>query len=202
MIRLLPPFRAATPADAAAMAEFVNMAGEGLPLYLWTRWAGPGEDPWKVGRSRARRETGSFSYRNAIMLESDGEVAGCLIGYRLSDQPEPIAEDMPPMFVPLQELENLAPGAWNVNVLAILPSHRGKGHGTRLLALAEKAAAETDSRALSIIVSDANTGARRLYERVGYQQVAERPMVKDEWANPGRSWVLLVKPSLRQAACG
>ena len=49
-------------------------------------------------------------------------------------------------------------------------------------------------RGMSIIVSDANTGARRLYERHGYSERASRTMVKDEWVNDGENWVLLVKP--------
>ena len=36
---------------------------------------------------------------------------------------------MPPMFVPLQELEDRVPGTWYVNVLATLEEHRGKGYG-------------------------------------------------------------------------
>ena len=44
--------------------------------YVWTRIAGPGGDPWAVGRQRARRETGSFSYRNAVVVEQPaGRVA-------------------------------------------------------------------------------------------------------------------------------
>ncbi len=176
------------------MAELVNMAGEGLPLYLWGKMAEPGEDPWEVGRRRARREEGSFSYRNAVMREADGGVAACLIGYRLADAPEPIDYDATPaMFVGLQELENLAPGSWYVNVLAAYPEHRGKGYGAELLALAERRAAETGARGLSIIVSDANAGARRLYERTNYREIATRPMVKEEWANGGENWVLLTK---------
>jgi ribosomal protein S18 acetylase RimI-like enzyme len=46
---------------------------------------------------------------------------------------------------------------------------------------------------MSIIVSDANAGARRLYQRLGYQEIAERRMVKYAWENPGQNWVLLVK---------
>ena len=72
MIELQPPFRPATPDDAAAMADFVHFASEGLALYLWTRMAGAGGDPWAVGRERAGRETGAFSYRNAVVMERDG----------------------------------------------------------------------------------------------------------------------------------
>src|SRR5688500_19954114 len=97
--------RPATPADAGELAELVNMAGEGMPLYLWTGMAGPGQDPWEVGRQRAQRESGSFSYRNATMLEVHGDVVGCLIGYKLPDAPEPIDHDkMPARFLPFQQL--------------------------------------------------------------------------------------------------
>ena len=95
------------------------------------------------------------------------------------------------MFVPLQELENLAPGTWYVNVLAAYPEHRGKGCGAALLAVADRLAAEAGQRGLSIIVADTNTGARRLYERAGYREAGKRPMVKEDWQHPGTHWVLL-----------
>jgi ribosomal protein S18 acetylase RimI-like enzyme len=194
MIQLTPPLRRATPDDAEVLAELVDFASEGLALYLWGKIAGRDGDPWAVGRERARRETGAFSYRNAVVLEREGRVAAGLIGYPLPDRSEPIPDGMPPMFVPLQELENLAPGTWYVNVLAAYPVQRGQGLGTALLAVADKLAAEADRQGLSIIVSDANIGARRLYERTGYAEVARRGKVKDGWQNPGKDWVLLVKP--------
>jgi hypothetical protein len=46
---------------------------------------------------------------------------------------------------------------------------------------------------LSIIVSDGNMGARRLYGRSGYAQHTTRPMVKEDWENPGENWVLMIK---------
>ena len=193
MSKLSPPLRRATRDDAHPLAELINFAGEGLPLYLWERMAEPGETVWDVGRRRARREEGSFSFRNAVVAEHDGSVAALMIGYRLSDKPEPIGDDMPAMFVPLQELENLAPGTWYLNVLATYPEHRGKGFGAKLIGVAEDRAAETAARGTSIIVSDGNPGAWRLYERCGYHERARRPMVKDNWENPGENWVLLVK---------
>ena len=194
MIQPEPPFRQATPGDAPALAALVNLAGEGLPLYLWTSMAETGENAWDVGRSRALRETGSFSYRNATVAEVNGRVIAALIGYPLPDRPEPIdADRMPLMFVPLQELENLAPGTWYVNVLATFVEYRGRGYGSRLLGIAERLAAAAGRFGLSIIVSDANAGARRLYERCGCVEVAMRPLVKEGWENPGENWVLLVK---------
>jgi ribosomal protein S18 acetylase RimI-like enzyme len=156
--------------------------------------AEPGESAWDVGRRRAMRETGRFSYRNASVAEVDGRVIASLIGYPLPDLPDAIDYDqMPPMFVPLQELENLAPGTWYVNVLATYPDYRGRGYGTRLLDIAERLAAASGRSGLSIIVSDANAGARRLYERRGCAEIAMRPMVKDGWEGRGENWVLLAK---------
>jgi ribosomal protein S18 acetylase RimI-like enzyme len=165
-----------------------------MPLFLWGRMAEPGETAWDVGCCRARRDVGGFSWRNATVLEVDGKVAACLIGYPLSRVPEPIdLAQTPAMFVPLEELERSAPGTWYVNVLAVYPEHRGRGFGTALLRLADGLAAEAGTLGTSVIVADANTGARRLYERCGYRQRATRPMVKDEWTGRGVEWVLLVK---------
>jgi ribosomal protein S18 acetylase RimI-like enzyme len=128
------------------------------------------------------------------VAEAEGRVIASLVGYPLPERPEPIDHaTMPPMFLPLQELENLAPGTWYVNVLATRPDYRNRGYGTRLLGLAERLAAAAGTAGLSIIVSDANAGARRLYERSGCSEAARRPMVKERWENLGETWVLLVK---------
>jgi ribosomal protein S18 acetylase RimI-like enzyme len=188
------PFRQAVRDDAAVLAELVNYAGEGLPVYLWGKMADPGEDAWSIGRARAVRDEGSFSYRNAVMIETeDGEVGGALIGYEVAEKASPVPDDMPAMFRPMQELENLAPGTWYVNVLAVQPPFRGKGYGTRLLGLADLMGPATGRHGMSVIVSDANLGARALYERCGYAETAQRAMVKEDWVNDGQNWVLLTK---------
>jgi len=191
-MKLNPPLRPGAIADAPILAELVNYAGEGMPLYLWGKMAEPGESAWDIGRRRAAREEGSFSYRNAVMIDHDGEAVGCLIGYEIPDEPVPIG-DMPPMFVPLQQLENLAPATWYVNVLAVRPRFRGLGLGTRLLDVADEIGRARGKRGMSIIVADTNTDARRLYERCGYRLVATRPMVKEGWQSEGKNWVLLTK---------
>lgn len=193
MLLLSPPFRRATIEDAPVLAALVNYAGEGLPLYLWGKMAAPGETAWDVGRRRASRDEGAFSYRNAIMIEHEGQCAGALIGYAIPEHPEPISADTPAMFVPMQELENLVPGSWYVNVLAVRPQFRGHGLGTKLLGLADDTGRALGKRRMSVTVSDANPGARRLYERCGYRQTATRPAVKEDWRNDVREWVLLSK---------
>jgi ribosomal protein S18 acetylase RimI-like enzyme len=187
------PFRRAIQADASALAELVNYAGEGMPFYLWGKLVEPGETAWDVGRRRAAREGGSFSYRNAVVVEHEGQCAGCLIGYEIPDDPPSIAPDLPAMFVPLQQLENMAPSTWYVNVLAVLPQFRNRGLGTELLSLADETGRALGKRGMSVIVSDANVGARRLYERQGYRAMAQQAMKHEGWATDGLNWVLLAK---------
>lgn len=186
-------FRPARSDDAAVLADLVNYAGEGMPLYLWGKLASGGETAWEVGRQRAARETGSFSYRNATIIEHAGQAAGGIIGYVIPEVVEPVPSDMPAMFVPLQQLENHAPGTWYVNVLAVLPPYRSLGLGTEMLRLADRLGREEGCRGMSVIVSNANLGARRLYERLGYAETMTRPMVREDWINEGTEWVLLTK---------
>ena len=134
--------------DAMNLAELVNMAGDGLPYYLWSKTAGPDKDAWEIGRQRAMREEGAFSYKNAFIGEENGEVLASLIGYPLADSPDPTDyQDMPPMFVPLQELEDQVPGSWYINVIAAYPEFRGKGSGSALMRFAESLAVEQNKTA-------------------------------------------------------
>lgn len=186
--------RNATRDDCAELAVLINFAGEGLPLYLWQQMAGHDEDPWQIGQERAARETGSFSYRNAVVADVDGKIAGALIGYPVAAEPEVIdVESTPPMFVPLLELENLAAGTWYVNAVASFPEARGLGVGSKLMQWAEQSAIETGLRSVSLIVSDANRGARKLYDRLGYEEAARRPMIREQWQSDGRNWALMIK---------
>ena len=196
MIQLPAHCRYAEPADADQLAILANIAGEGLPLYLWQTMAEAGQSPWDVGRARAQREAGSFSYRNAILrLHSDAIVA-CLIGYPLDDSPAPTdLSGMPPMFVPLQQLEDMVPGTWYINVVATHEAHRGKGYGRELLALADLQCRDLGKRGLSLIVANTNEGALALYRRTGYRELARRPMVKERWQSPGTEWVLMRRDS-------
>lgn len=179
--------------DAPFLAKLVNYAGEGLPLYLWEQMAGDGQTGWDVGQERASRESGSFSYQNTTMIEYDGQPAGCLIGYEIAKTAEPIAEDLPPMFVPLLELENLALDTWYVNVLAVLPEFRNLGFGSVLLKKADEIGASLGKAGMSVIVADNNRGARKLYERFQFKECAQRPMVKEGWVSDNENWVLLTK---------
>jgi ribosomal protein S18 acetylase RimI-like enzyme len=186
-------FRRATWADAVDLANLVEFASEGLALCLWTQLASRGQDPWEIGRRRMSSETGGISYRNALIAEHAGKTIGALIGYPLPDEPEPVEPTLPALLVPLHELMNEARGTWYVHALAAYPEYRGRGVGSALLVQADKMAAGASAPGLSLIVSDTNSDARRLYERTGFREAARRRMVKQDWQHPGMDWVLMRK---------
>ena len=187
--------RPATQADAMDLVAFVDMAGEGFASYFWGTMAEAGQSPIEIGRSRALRDTGSFSWRNAHIADVDGAAAGALIGYVIDDPVDPaeIAKT-PEMMRPLAELEALAPGHWYVNVLAVHPEFRKHGVGAALLAHADVLGKAAGAKGMAIIVASENDRAVRLYHRVGYREVARRPIRPFPGYKRGGDWVLLTKP--------
>lgn len=188
------PIRPATAADADHLVRFINMAADDLPLHFWRKSVGEGGDPIAYGRERAARETGNFSYRNAWLMEREGEVAACLLGYPAEKEPSPIDPDTPAIFIPLLELEALAPGSWYLNVLATYDAHRGQGCGSALLDQADQIARAAGCPDISLIAADTHADARRLYAARGYREIARRPVIKGDWQVDAAEWILMVKP--------
>jgi ribosomal protein S18 acetylase RimI-like enzyme len=177
-VRIEPPLRWARREDSRRVAELMDIAGHGLPAYVWSLSTEEGQEAIDLGTARAAREDGTFSYRNAVVAEEGGEVVALLLAYRLPEAGEEMnLDEVPEVLQPLVELELLAPGTFYVNGLATLPGYEGRGLGTRLLNVATDLAAEAGCDELSIEVFEQNEGAVRLYERHGYRTVARRPAV-------------------------
>jgi ribosomal protein S18 acetylase RimI-like enzyme len=189
-----PKFRPATKADAAALAVLVDIAGEGMPAYMWGTLKPPGQSVLEFGRERAMREQGGFSWQNAIVAELGGEVAASLIGYRL-DNPYDLGvlDETPEIVHPLVRLEARAPGSWYVNVLATFPEFRRQGLAIRLLTIAENEAREANAPALSVIVASWNENADRLYRSAGYAERSREPAIPYPGCPHEGDWVLMTR---------
>jgi len=187
--------RPARKSDAVALAALIDIAGEGIPVYLWNRMKAPGQSVFEFGRARAARDEGAFSCKNATVAEVDGEVVAALVDYRLEDpyETDDLAE-LPDVVRPLVVLESKAPGSWYINVVAAFPEFRGQGIGARLLALAEEHGRTQGATSASMIVASANEGAVRLYARRGYKEIARAPVVDYPGCAHGGDWVLMIKP--------
>jgi ribosomal protein S18 acetylase RimI-like enzyme len=187
--------RPARKSDAPALAELIDMAGEGVPRFLWSQAAPTPEQALAVGAERAARESGGFSYANAHVIERDGRVVALLLGYRQPDPYDPGELDaLPDVVRPLVELEALVPGSWYVNAVAALADQRGQGFGSRLFELAHELAEKSGASTLSLIVSEENERAVRLYQRLGYRVIARRPVAPFPGIGFGGDWLLMTLP--------
>lgn len=166
-------FRPARKEDCATIAALYSISSDGVADYIWSKIAEPGEDILDVGRKRYEREGTAFSYESCTMVESDGEIVGMLVAFPMRVDPSE-EEETDPVLVPYSKLEE--DNSYYICGMALFPEFRGRGIGSRLLALAEEHAREKGFDKLSLLVFEQNAGAKRLYERNGYREVARAPV--------------------------
>ena len=171
-LQSIPFVRQADAFDAADLAKLIDIAGEGIPSWLWGQACRPGQDPLSIGEQRARRESGGFSFKNALVSEKGGRVVGMVLGYPIDEAPTVELDDLPAPVVPFVELETQSVGTWYINALAVFAGARECGIGTKLLRAAETKASAAGYGMMSIQVYSQNVGAFRLYERLGYELTA------------------------------
>lgn len=186
--------RDAARADARDLAYLINLAGEGLPEYLWGLMAEDGESPLEVGMQRAARQEGGFSYRHARVCIDRGRLVGMILAYRLPAANDPAElEECPALVEPLLRLEGRVPGSWYINAIATLPAARRKGIGRLLMAQAEASAIAAGCDEISLIVASENGVARAFYRRLGFLEVASLPVVSWPGGPHGGDWLLMTR---------
>lgn len=171
-----PHIRPATPDDAEAIVPLAQLAGHGIPDFLWTQAAKPGQTATDVGILRIRGD-GNFSYRNAQLAILDGQIVGLLIAYRLPESDAIDPNDFAPLLRPLIELEQCVPGSYYINILATDPAHQGQGIGARLIERANALALEQRCSIMSLQVFEQNADAVRFYAREGFELAEHRQAV-------------------------
>jgi GNAT superfamily N-acetyltransferase len=184
--------RNARPDDARALAELIAIAGAGIPQWLWSGMVEPGEGVFDVGERRARRDTGGFSWTNAVVAEHGGAVVGMLLGYPLDvDDSDPA--DLPPILRPFLELERHVPGSWYINAFAIFEPLRSKGIGARLLSAATDRALKAGCPEMSVQYFSENPRAGAFYARHGFTETASRKLPEPSICSHGGDTVLLLR---------
>ncbi len=175
--------RNATRSDALPLAKLIDIAGEGIPTWLWRQSCTAGQSPLEVGTQRAQRSEGGFSFRNAMVAKKRKNVIGMILGYPIDVAPTDDLNALPAAIAPFVDLEKQSVGTWYVNALAVFAGQQGQGVGSGLLRAAEARAAQAGYRRTSIQVFAQNRGAVRLYERNGYRTIAHST-VQDHPCHP------------------
>lgn len=128
----------------------------------------------------AAREDSQYSYLNTLAaVDDNGEAVGVCVGYDGAK----LHELREPFFEAARELLGLELGKvgdetdgdeFYLDTLAVKPEYRGQGIAGELLKASVVRARECGKPA-GLLVEKNNHGARRLYEKVGFRQVGERP---------------------------
>lgn len=127
----------------------------------------------------ARRDDFRQSFKNAIVKETDGRVAGFCFGYKgdLSDEVDESlaavlkAHDLP-LFETFDDSETFK-GEWYLDSLVTHPDHRGQGIGKELMAAAFDRARREGMTVVGLNVDHDNPQAKALYERQGFLKTGE-----------------------------
>jgi len=168
--------RPAERGDCRPIAELFLIASDGLARYIWSRANPAGLPLLEVGAQRYAREDAAFSYRNCMVAEVDGAVAGFLHSFPMHPQYVEDAHAIPdPVLQPYSELEDY--GSLYISAVAVFEQFRGLGIGSHLLADAQSRARRFECPRLSLICFEHNLGAMNLYRRLGYQESNRRPIV-------------------------
>jgi len=164
--------------DARAVAELFSIASDGVAEYLWSTFQAdhPGLSLIEIGARRYARENTPFSYQHCRVAEAGGRVVGMVHGFVMPPaDPDAETGNVDPVLAPYAALE--VPGSFYISAIALLPGFRGQGIGARFLEMARDAARAQGCPQLSLGVFDANDGARRLYARHGFREIARATVV-------------------------
>jgi ribosomal protein S18 acetylase RimI-like enzyme len=187
-------FRPAGKADCRAIANLYSISSDGVADYIWTTLAQPGENLLDVGQRRYERENTAFSYQNCTLAVEGSTVAGMLVAFPMViEAPTPPETD--PVLAPYSRLE--VDNSYYICGVAVFPDYRNRGIGSQLMALAETHALQKGFNQLSLIVFEQNVGAKRLYERLGYREVAREAIVPHRLIRYTGDAVLMVKELTR-----
>ena len=102
-----------------------------------------------VGQLVETPACGQFEHRVSSVIRASGELVGAVLATALGERTAHIAQ------------------------MAVAPDHRGRGVGRHLVHLACERAGSGGFDRLTLLVAQSNDGARRLYERSGFEAVGE-----------------------------
>ena len=157
--------RPAVAADAPFVAKIVLMAlhyDETHPFY-------------DIFKELSARDDSQYSYRNALVAEVHGALAGAIVGYdgaRLYELRKPLLRLVKERLGRELDIEDeTSAGEFYLDSLAVLPSFRSCGVGRALLSAARDRAFAIGHVRVGLIVDFDNPRAEKLYASLGFERV-------------------------------
>lgn len=185
-------FRPARKEESRTISHLFSISSDGVSDYTWKTLAELREEILDVGERRYSRENTPFSYENCTVAELNGEIVGKLAAFPMEVEESDYGNtDVDPVLAPYSRLGQ--PNSYYIAGMAVFPEYRGKGYGSKFLEIAEQEAKNLGLSLLSLIVFEQNEGAKRLYERHGYYEMAREKVVPHELIHFTGYALLMVK---------
>jgi len=179
--------RPARPEDAPVVAQLMYYASANYMLAFFGK---PESKAISVLRRMFPLPRHTSSYTYAFVAQEQGDIVGSFSGFdgkswrvsaRASWMYGPIwfavtpPWQIPRMIAALGDFNKVMPLISNeeyyIEHLAVLPEKRGQGIGKQLIEFAENQARAKGLKRVTLSVEVENEGARRLYERLGFQTI-------------------------------
>ena len=141
-----------------------------------------------------KEEANRISFENTLVLEEGGEVVGLVILYdgaqaRRLDLPLERAAALvsgdPRYFISTEPEES----EFYLDTLSVDPCCQGRGYGSKLIEAGCELARRLGHKRVGLLVEESNTGAKRLYERLGFRVDYTRQIAGEGYFHMVRSLV-------------
>lgn len=143
-----------------------------------------GENYIGVLEEIARLDDSQYSYKNALVAEVNGHVAGAIVAYDgallypLREKTLSVIHKYNPSFEIVDD-ETQA-GEYYLDSIGILPDFRGMGIGRALLLALQEHVAKAHHPCIGLLVDYDNARAERLYQSVGFKRVGTKLFIGHE----------------------
>ena len=165
-------YRPAEKADSARIAELICMASDGVVEFLFHDLV-PNMTSDQVVAYNLEQDHYPHTYKSAIVALDGKEVVGMALSYPSAYHK--ITDEMKAFF-PKERLEHLhdfytadIPDSWLLDALAVEPTYRRQGIGSRLIELTQEKAKDNGYDMLSLIAFKDNEPALALYKASGFR---------------------------------
>jgi len=166
--------RKAVKEDCADIARLFLISSDGLAEYIWSKVAEPGETVIETGTRRYVREGEIFSFENCLIAEHDGAIVGMAHSYTMEKVPD-ANSNSDPILAPYSALEDY--GSLYLSGVAVYAQYLKTGIGTALMGAVIQRAKDLTLPRISLVCFERNEGAMRLYQQLGFRELARRPLV-------------------------
>ncbi|MGY8994960.1 MAG: N-acetyltransferase family protein [Alphaproteobacteria bacterium] len=187
--------RSAQIADLPHLATALMEASGGLVEAVYEGVI-PGRDAHLIVEHLFSRPNTTTDVTNCLVAEHNGRVLGSIHAFPMDAMgdgpPDPLVpEDRFYLYAPFEHMH--ADGSYYIMAVAVYPEFQGSGIGKHLIAEAESAARAKGFKQMSLNVFAENQGAVRLYESLGYKEVAREPAVGHDKIRYGGDVLLMTR---------